>query len=131
VRDRVLGPFVVAVVLVTAAACRTTASDVVAAATSEAGGRGRELAIDRGCTSCHSTDGDDRLGPTWADQWGTEVPLDGGGTATYDEAYVRTAIVDPDAERREGQRVAMPAFDDLSAEQIADITTYISELPGS
>jgi cytochrome c oxidase subunit II len=112
-------------------ACTTTSSQESAPAVSEAGERGRELSNDRNCVSCHSTDGDDRLGPTWADQWGTEVPLDGGGTATYDEAYVRTAIVDPDAERREGQRVAMPAFDDLSAEEIADITTYISELPGS
>jgi cytochrome c oxidase subunit II len=111
------------------AACTTRDPTVVAPALSAGGERGRALAVDRGCVNCHSTDGSERLGPTWQSQWGTEVPLDGGGTAVYDEAYVRTAIVDPDAERREGQRIAMPAFDDLTDAEIADITTYIRELP--
>jgi len=60
--------------------------------------RGRRLAEQRGCTNCHSTDGSKGVGPTWKGLFGEEVALDDGRQFTRDDAYLRRAIIDPDAE---------------------------------
>jgi mono/diheme cytochrome c family protein len=115
------------------ASCTTRDPEGIAAATTPEGERGRQVAIDQGCANCHRTDGSESLGPAWDGQWGSTVELDGGGSATYDEEYVRTAIVDPDAQRRDGWgNRRMAQFSNLSDEQIAELTAYIRELsPGA
>lgn len=58
--------------------------------------RGEEVAKARGCLSCHSLGGSRGVGPTWKGLAGSRVKLTGGRTVTADDAYLRTAIEDPD-----------------------------------
>lgn len=63
-----------------------------------AAARGRELAEERGCQSCHSTDGSEGAGPTWEGLAGSEVELDDGTTVVADDDYLMSSILDPDAD---------------------------------
>lgn len=59
---------------------------------SGAWGDGR-LANQRGCLSCHSTDGSSGVGPTWKGLAGSAVRLANGSTVTADGEYL-TQIAD-------------------------------------
>lgn len=97
---------------------------------SPAGEEGREIAQRNGCTSCHSVDGRDGVGPSWAGVFGTEVELDDGTTVVADEEYMTTAIVDPNAQIRAGYRGIMPERQ-LDPAEVEAIVTYLRELgPG-
>ena len=63
---------------------------------------GDELYRRYGCASCHSLDGSDGTGPTFKGLAGRTVTLEGGGQTEATPAYLRRAIVDPDAEVVEG-----------------------------
>jgi cytochrome c oxidase subunit 2 len=88
---------------------------------------GRDLAQDRGCPSCHSSNGDRGTGPTWKGLYGSEVELSDGTTVTVDDAYIRESILDPAAKIVDGYGNVMPKFD-LTDEEIAQITAYIQSL---
>jgi cytochrome c-type biogenesis protein len=60
--------------------------------------RGRRLAEQRGCLTCHSTDGSPGMGPTWKGLPGAEVTLADGRRIVRDSAYLKRAILDPDIE---------------------------------
>lgn len=92
--------------------------------------RGQEIASDRGCTNCHSTDGGNGTGPTWQGLAGSTVTLDDGTTVTADVAYLRRSITDPSAQRVDGAAAIMPEFDLTSAEVDA-LVAYISALDDS
>jgi cytochrome c-type biogenesis protein len=64
--------------------------------------RGRRLAEQRGCVTCHSTDGAPGAGPSWKGLTGGEAILDDGRRVPRDEAYLTRAIAEPDAEIVEG-----------------------------
>jgi thiol-disulfide isomerase/thioredoxin/cytochrome c551/c552 len=68
---------------------------VTAAATPR---RGRRLAEQRGCLTCHSTDGSPGAGPTWTGIAGAEVSLADGRRVARNRDYLTRAIADPDAE---------------------------------
>jgi cytochrome c oxidase subunit 2 len=89
--------------------------------------RGRQIASDRGCTSCHTADGSESTGPTWERIWGTTVELDGGGTATVDRAYVVRSIRDPDAQVVDGYAPIMPSLD-LTDAEIDALVAYLEAL---
>ncbi len=88
---------------------------------------GRDLAQDRGCPSCHSSNGDRGTGPTWKGLYGSEVELNDGTTVTVDDAYIRESILDPAAKIVDGYGNVMPKFD-FTDEEIAQITAYIQSL---
>ncbi|MBM3940108.1 MAG: cytochrome c [SAR202 cluster bacterium] len=93
--------------------------------------RGKTVATQNGCLACHSTTGAAGVGPTWKGLHGSTVQLAGGGTATVDDAYIREAIVEPNAKVRQGfQPNIMPGGfgDTLTGQDIADITAYIAWL---
>lgn len=83
--------------------------------------QGRAVADDRGCLSCHTTDGSRRVGPTWQGLWGSQVELADGIILTADEAYIRRSITDPGAQHVAGygtmpnMRVSNPQVDALVA----------------
>lgn len=52
---------------------------------------GRRLAQER-CSTCHSVDGSDRDGPTFAGLCGSTVPIGGGRTRTADTTYLHAKI---------------------------------------
>ena len=64
--------------------------------------RGAKLARRSGCASCHSLDGSRRPGPTWKGLYGRKRPLTNGQEVVADEAYLRRAILTPDAEIAQG-----------------------------
>lgn len=59
---------------------------------------GEALVGQRGCLSCHSTDGSPGTGPTWKGLGGSAVRLADGRTVTADADYLRRSILEPDAD---------------------------------
>lgn len=92
--------------------------------------QGQEIADANGCLTCHSTDGADGTGPTWAGLAGAEVTLDDGTTVTADDAYLAQSITDPASQKVEGFNVAMPEFD-LSQEEVDALVAYVGSLGGT
>ena len=90
--------------------------------------QGATIAQSKGCTSCHQVDAD-AVGPMWGGLWGSQVELEGGTTVLADEAYLRRAITEPDAERVAGYFVAMPKVS-LTDEEVSAIIAYIASLAG-
>jgi cytochrome c oxidase subunit 2 len=111
----------------TAAACSDDAPDVKLSA---AGAKGKAVAAQFNCASCHSTNGDELTGPTWKDLYGASVTLKGGEKVTVDDAYIERAIREPNAERRDDATGQMPTFDEdrLSDDQLAEIVAYLKDL---
>ena len=81
--------------------------------------RGEQLARNFGCLGCHSLDGSAAVGPTWLGLYGSTETLDDGRQVLVDEAYLRSAILEPNAEIVRGYQPIMPAVpfgeEDLSA----------------
>ncbi len=63
---------------------------------------GAKLARRSGCATCHSLDGSRRPGPTWKGLYGKKRALANGQEVVADEAYLRRAILKPDAEIAQG-----------------------------
>lgn len=93
--------------------------------------RGARLVEQRGCTSCHTSDGRSSVGPTWKDLAGSQVTLTEGPAVTADDEYLRRSIVEPDAQVVKGfPKSVMPGgiAGNLTAGQIGDIVAYIKTL---
>jgi len=63
-----------------------------------------------GCTGCHSLDGSPLVGPSYKDMFGRTVKVSENGTLKEiitDEAYLKTAILDPDAQIVDGYNAGM------------------------
>ena len=89
---------------------------------------GEELYTAQGCNACHTTDGSQGVGPTWQGLFGHEVTLDSGETVTADADYIKESIVEPNAKIVEGYQPIMPAFPNLSDEELDAIVAYIESL---
>jgi cytochrome c oxidase subunit 2 len=92
---------------------------------------GADVAASAGCTACHSTDGSDGVGPSWLGIAGTERPLEGGGSALADPAYLLESIVDPEIKIVAGYASGlMPTTfgDTLRDEDLAALVIYIESL---
>lgn len=113
--------------LVVGSACTGDAPEVTLSAR---GKLGRAVAQANNCLSCHSTDGPELTGPTWKDLYGSTVDLKGGGTAVVDEAYIRRALREPNAERREDATGQMPMFDAdrINDAELDDLIAYLEDL---
>jgi cytochrome c2 len=101
---------------------------------------GKQVAMQFGCIACHSTDGstEGRSGPSWKGLFGSKreaaVPRKGKApkAQTANEAYLKTAIVDPTAFVLKGydkEGVGMPAYAGvLKPHQVDSLITYIKTL---
>lgn len=69
----------------------------VAAAQGDAGD-GQALFESAGCGNCHTVDGGESVGPTMLGLAGSQFELTDGETVTADQAYLLTAIAEPDAQ---------------------------------
>ena len=94
---------------------------------SGAAARGEQLAEDTGCTTCHSTDGAKKTGPTWRGVWGSEVELTDGRTVTADRAYAERSLREPGADVVEGSAPIMPELE-LEEDEIDDLVAYVEAL---
>jgi cytochrome c oxidase subunit 2 len=72
--------------------------------------QGRRAAAELGCLRCHTLDGTPHIGPTWAGAYGSEIPLEGGGTVRADEAYLTESMMDPTAKIHQGFQALMPSY---------------------
>jgi cytochrome c oxidase subunit 2 len=86
---------------------------------------GEKLFRDLACSTCH-TPGPQARGPALAAIFGKTVELQGGGTATVDEAYLRESIVNPQAKIVAGFQPIMPTFQGLvTEEQLLQLIAYV------
>ena len=89
---------------------------------------GAKLFGDFGCATCHSEMAQAR-GPVLANRYGSEVALQGGGSATMDDAYIRESILNPQAKIVAGYQPIMPTFQGLvSEEQLLQLIAYVKSL---
>lgn len=106
----------------------TTAASAAATGDPQRGGK---LLAKKGCTSCHSTDGTARSGPTFRGLYASNRTVTTGGatrTALADDAYIARAIRDPDADVLLGfPRGVMPKFA-LDDEDVTSIARAIEAL---
>ncbi len=91
--------------------------------------KGQALFEGRGCAGCHLADGNG-VGPWFAGRYGTDIELEGGGSVTVDDDYLRESILDPAAKMVSGYTTAeMPPYK-FSDEELANIIAYIKSLSG-
>jgi mono/diheme cytochrome c family protein len=94
--------------------------------------RGKRLVEEKGCLSCHTTDGSKGTGPTWKGLAGSQVKLTDGTTVTADADYLRRSILDPDAQTVAGFPPGLMAATirpgTVSEEEAAAIVAYLQTL---
>jgi cytochrome c oxidase subunit 2 len=89
---------------------------------------GEKLFQDLACNTCHMA-GPQGRGPVLAGIFGKSIELQGGGTVTVDEAYVRESIVNPQAKVVAGFQPIMPTFQGLvTEEQLLQLIAYVRSL---
>jgi len=91
---------------------------------------GADVAKQFGCMACHSADGSGVVGPTFKGLYGSTANLEGGGTATVDDEYLKKSILDPSADVVKGfQKGVMPSFEgSINDDQLAALIAYIKSL---
>lgn len=103
-------------------------AEQTSAANADPAARGDRLVRTNGCIGCHSLDGAALPGPTWKGAYGSQVQLADGSTVTVDDAYLLTAIIDPNAQVHQGFPPGlMPATykNTLTDQQIQDMIEFI------
>lgn len=115
---------------VSTAATAPAAGEAAPAAAADPVARGKGLAEEYACLSCHALDGSRKIGPGWGGLYGSQVKLDDGSTVTADDAYIAQSITDPDAKVVEGYpRSTMPNYSTLlSADDVQALVAYIRSL---
>lgn len=92
---------------------------------------GRQVAQDRGCLGCHTVDGRAAVGPSWLGLYGKQETLADGSTVAVDGAYIKESITAPAAKVVEGFPPAMPAYTNLSAQELDALVAYLASLSGN
>lgn len=95
------------------------------------GPSGAELVQIQGCLGCHSTDGTPRVGPSFKgiNNRAILVKRDGKEVEILaDEAYLKRAITDPQAEVVKGFEPMMPPYPQLTEEELHAIVEYLEAL---
>jgi cytochrome c oxidase subunit 2 len=91
--------------------------------------RGEALVAQNGCNACHSADGSDGVGPSFAGLWGSERTFQNAEPVVADENYIRESILESNAKVLEGYDPVMPAYQGvINDQQIGDIIEYIKTL---
>jgi cytochrome c oxidase subunit 2 len=91
--------------------------------------RGKMLYEKQGCSTCHTTDGSPRVGPSWKGIWGKMEGLSDGSMVKVDENYVHESILDPQAKIVRGFAPAMPTYKGkLSDKDIDGLMEFIKSL---
>jgi cytochrome c oxidase subunit 2 len=84
---------------------------------------------ERGCKTCHSTDGSKLVGPSWKGIWGTDRKFADGSTGKVDENYIADSINNPSGKIVEGFAPSMPTYQgQLTDKEINGVVEYIKSL---
>jgi cytochrome c oxidase subunit 2 len=89
---------------------------------------GKKLAQEKGCLGCHSLDGSPGVGPSFKGIMGRSTTVITKGaerSITVDEAYLRQSILEPAADVVKGFQPIMPAFSDLSKEELEALVEFL------
>ncbi len=90
---------------------------------------GREVAQKRGCSGCHSLDGQRHVGPSFSRLYGATVELTGGGHVVADEAYLTRSMMDPQKDIVAGYKSVMPTYlGTLPEPEVAALVELIKSL---
>jgi cytochrome c2 len=84
-----------------------------------------------GCIACHSSDGtkEGHSGPTWKGIAGNKRSFKDGSSAIADEAYLRQAILQPEAKIVSGYELGMASYAGvLSESELKSVIFYIQSL---
>lgn len=92
--------------------------------------KGKELAMNNGCLSCHSMDGSKIVGPTWLGLYGKTETLADGTQVAVDEKYLHESVRDPGAKVVQNYPNIMPPFDlaKISEGDLQAIIAFIKSL---
>ena len=91
---------------------------------------GPQLFAERGCKACHSIDGSPLIGPTLKGIFGKNVVVIAGGkeqTVMTDEAYLRSSVLEPNAEIVKGYPSIMP-MQQFSEVEVKALIDYVKQL---
>jgi cytochrome c oxidase subunit 2 len=89
---------------------------------------GQNLAMLKGCTSCHSVDDTTKIAPPWRGLYGAQIELNDGSMVTVDDFYLVESIKDPNAKIVKGfTRGAMPTIS-LTEVEINSLVAYIKSV---
>jgi mono/diheme cytochrome c family protein len=90
--------------------------------------QGEQIFANIGCAGCHRSDGAG-LGPSLVRVYNTDQPLEAGGTAKADDAYLRESILNSTAKVVKGYTPVMPPYQGkLTDDQVAQLIEYIKSL---
>lgn len=86
---------------------------------------GEDLYNNAGCQGCHSLDGSRRVGPSFAELFGSERNFTDGTSAQADDDYIRESIVAPQTKIVEGYEGIMPSYSYLTERQVSGLVEFI------
>lgn len=91
--------------------------------------RGQKLYTDKGCATCHSTDGSKLTGPSFKGIYGQPQPLADGSSVNVDENFIRESILNPQAKIAQGYNPVMPSYQGTLKEMdLNALIAYIKSL---
>lgn len=91
--------------------------------------QGRNLMQKHGCVACHSSDGSQKIGPSYKGRFGQLVDLEDGTKVKVTENYIRESILNPRMKVVKGFNPVMPTFKGLVSEQeLNAFVSYIKSL---
>lgn len=78
------------------------------------------------CASCHSLQGERKVGPALNGRWGGIAPIEGGNPVAFDDGYFRESVYNSRAKIAQGYPPAMPVFQGIMKDQHFEaITAYV------
>lgn len=90
---------------------------------------GQVLYKQKGCATCHSTDGTQKTGPSLAGKFGKQEHMTSGAVVQVDDNYLRDSIMDPASQVVQGYTAVMPTFKGkLTDAQLNALIDYIKSL---
>lgn len=92
------------------------------------GERGLLLIDDNGCRACHQV-GNSFRAPELEQLYGREITLQDGQKVIADAAYIREAILEPQAKISAGYQATMPSFKGLLTDAEIDEIIEATKLP--
>ncbi|MEO7032779.1 MAG: cytochrome c oxidase subunit II [Polyangiaceae bacterium] len=91
--------------------------------------RGKMLYEKQGCSTCHTTDGTPKVGPSWKGIFDKTESMTVGAPMKVDENYLRESMMDPQAHIVMGFGPVMPTYQGkLSDKDIDGLIEYIKSL---
>jgi len=87
--------------------------------------RGERLYTANACQTCHSLDGTQLVGPSFAGLYGADRQFDDGSSAVADEDYISNSIMNPGDNIVEGYNNVMPPYNYLSDGEIQSLVEFI------